>query len=256
MASSNLTPSEAERIAEITADAADQFLISYIVLTRFAECGPYSIGFAMAHCLELSIKAVYWQEKKQAPPRNQGAGHHLYPLIEALKPGIGDELEALLPPPETRTKFDASVDTMNEANIRDMLAKFFEINPNFDDDTWMLLYALYRLMHVKFGVDTKQRILQLMQPTNPKLNKKVLRLIGCARKGFPNSDNHQREIRRFVERIETATPQRPSIIDRLRELVETGKTADYPGDNADAQPVSLLTFEPEELALLKDTLSL
>ena len=52
-----------------------------------------------------------------------------------------------------RAKFSVRVSNMNAATPMDMLTEFFELNPNFDDEKWMFLYAIFRSMHVKYGVD-------------------------------------------------------------------------------------------------------
>jgi hypothetical protein len=72
MPSPSVSADKAEEIAEVIATAADQYLFSYIILTRFEECQPYSIGFTMAHCIELSIKAAYWRKLKKAPDNHRG----------------------------------------------------------------------------------------------------------------------------------------------------------------------------------------
>jgi hypothetical protein len=45
----SVSPEKAEFVTNVIAGAADQYLTSYLVLTRFEECGPYSIAFALAH---------------------------------------------------------------------------------------------------------------------------------------------------------------------------------------------------------------
>ena len=58
------SPSQPSRtaIADVHADAADQFLISYLTMTRLKQCSPYAILFTLGHCIELSIKAVFWSQ--------------------------------------------------------------------------------------------------------------------------------------------------------------------------------------------------
>ena len=82
-----------EFIAEVHAKAADQFLLSYLILTRFPQSSPYSLGFALGHCLELSIKTAYWHRKRHAPKFK----HFMDDLIEQLPADLKDELERILP---------------------------------------------------------------------------------------------------------------------------------------------------------------
>jgi hypothetical protein len=242
-----LSPDEAERIAEVIANAADQFLIAYIIQARFEECGPYSVAFTMAHCLELSIKAAYWLEKRTPPD-----GHEIEPLIKALRPGLGDELENLLPDPVVRQKFRDRVDAMNIAAPMDMLEWFFDVNPNFDDDEWMVLYALFRPVNLKYGVTKKNpTIIRMMLPERLRLNRKGLRLTGCARERFPNKEQHRDKLRKFVARL----PKRRTIIDAINELLEKGSAYFNPKDE-DAVPFPRLIFDAAELELLRDTLAL
>jgi hypothetical protein len=249
MASGNALPREAERIADVIAGVADQFLISYIIQSRFEECGPHSVAFTFAHCLELSIKAAYWQIKTASPPAN----HQVAQLIELLRPGLGDQLLSHLPSEETRQKFKSHVDAMNAAPVGDMLKWFFEVNPNFDDGTWMILYALFRPVHVKYGVDKQPAILQMMLGERLRLNETGLRLIGCSREEFPNQQFHKATLSRFIDRL----PRRRTIIDALDEYFRTGEGEFDPTvEEKRAGPFPRLTFDGGELDLLRDALRL
>jgi hypothetical protein len=247
MPSPSVSADKAEEIAEVIATAADQYLFSYIILTRFEECQPYSIGFTMAHCIELSIKVAYWRKFKKAPDN-----HRINDIIEELRPGIGDRLEKLLPDEELRKAFHASVDEINKAPFMKMLKRVLKINPNLDDDKWMVLYAVHRSLHVKYGVDKQPAILQLLAPVKPRLNKMALELIGCARTEFPHKDYHQRKLRKFVDKL----PKQYSIVDAVIKLATKEKHEGKTKRITNAKPIRLPQFKPEELALLRRTLCL
>jgi hypothetical protein len=100
-----LTAPEADRLAEIHADAADQFLISYLTLTRFPEGNVYALSFLLAHCLELSIKTIYCKELRLQPPSGS-QGHLIENLIAPPLPDyIRNELENYLPLSNIRARF-------------------------------------------------------------------------------------------------------------------------------------------------------
>jgi hypothetical protein len=73
MSPTAMLPSTAERLGDIYATAADHYLVSYLILTRFPESSPYTLGFALAHCVKVSVKAAFFQVNKQAPPTGQKA---------------------------------------------------------------------------------------------------------------------------------------------------------------------------------------
>jgi hypothetical protein len=248
MPSVTVSASKAKQIAEVIATAADQYLFSYIILTRFEECQLYSIGFTMAHCIELSIKAVHWLKLRKAPDN-----HRIEKIIEELKPvGIGHELEKLLPDSETRKAFHGSVDEINKASFMEMMKGVLKINPNLDDDKWMVLYAILRSVNVKYGVDKHPAILQLLAPVKPRLNKMALGLIGCARTEFPDKDRHQRELLKFVDKL----PKQYSIVDAIIKQTQEKELGGKKKRIKSVRPIRLPQFKPEELALIRRALSL
>jgi hypothetical protein len=197
-----MLPSTAKYLGNVHANAADQFLISYLILTRFPESSPYALGFALAHCLEVSTKAAIYQTKGEPPPTGQ-KGHVLLELIKVLPDDskLKDELKNSLPKKSALDEFLKNVNEMNENPPIQMLRKFFALNPNFDTDEWMVLYAMFRVVDLKYGVDTQKRVLQLMQPVNPKLNKLALRLIASARQYFPCKESHRTTIADFIDKV-------------------------------------------------------
>lgn len=251
MASGGMSPSRAEYLGNVHADAANQFLISYLILTRFPESSPYALGFVLAHCLEVSIKAAYYQRKGDAPPTGK-KGHRLGELIKLLPDDLKSELESNLPKDSVREEFRKNVNSMNEDPPNKMLQAFFAINPNFDDDEWMVLYAMFLSVDLKYGVDAKQRVLQPMQPVNPRLNKMALRLIASARESFPDKERHRRAIADFINRV----PKKYDITAELKRLAETGTAQDTPDYITGDAPPPLLMFESAELDFIRRTLRL
>jgi hypothetical protein len=234
-------------VADIVAGTADQFLISYILLSRFEDCGPHAATFTLAHCIELSIKAVHWHVRAAPPPFN----HRLDEIIGDLQDELGTEFLLALPDPLSRDRFKRRIDDINTSVFMEMLESFYEINPNWDDDKWAVLYALYRPVHLKYGVDRRPAVIQLMLPEKLHLNRMALRLIGIARKRFPNPEGHQKKIQKFVSRL----PRRRTIIDALDEYFAKGSADFDPEVERKAEgPFPRMTFDGEELELLKDTL--
>jgi hypothetical protein len=132
----------------------------------------------------------------------------------------------------------------------DMLNEFFELNPNFNDEEWMFLYALFRSVHVKYGVDNKQAVLKVFQPVKPRLNKMALRLIGSARKSFPRAEHHRRKIADFVDNL----PKKYDIIAEMRKLGRGRKAQDTPDYMKGKAPPPPLLFDAAELRFLRRTL--
>jgi hypothetical protein len=248
MASAAMSPSDLDTIADVHARAADQFLISYLILTRFPESNPYALGFALAHCLEVSIKAAYYVTKREAPPMK----HYLDELIATLPDDFRDELQSNLPKQTVRDKFDEKVDDMNAASGHEMLKTFFEINPGFDDDLWMMLYAIFRSQHIKYGVDRQGRVLKFPVGEAPRLNEMALRLIAIAREKFPDKENHRGKIADFVGKL----PEKYSIAKEMMRLAETGKAEDTPDYITGLEPAPPLLFELSELSMLRHTFAL
>ena len=248
MSPSHVSESQVLSIAGIVADAADQYLISYILLTRFVETTPYSLIFTLAHCIELSIKAAYWNVNRTSP----GKTHGIDQLLERL-PALKAEAEKYLPSQEMRKQFRDQVDEINRAQGSDMIKALLAINPNLNDDNWQLLYSLDRSVHVKYGVDNNSAVLQLVSPVVPKLNVKALKLIGCARRLFIAEDQHRTTLVKFMRKLDAAGALRHSIIERLQEHTNTGRLVSLADPNP---PKSLISFEPDETALLKGALLL
>jgi hypothetical protein len=246
-----LTPQKADFLAQIYARAADQYLISYLILTRFPESNSYALGFTLAHCMEISIKTAYFYVKKEPPPTGRD-GHNLETLIKRLPDDLRDELEACLPEDSLRRRFEAEAKRMNEAIPTDMLRKFFDLNPRFDDDLWMMLYATFYSLDIKYGADGQLRVLQLMQAINPRLNKMGLRLIASARERFPHKELHRRTLAEFVDKL----PRKYSIVAELRKFFETGKAEDTPAYMRGEAPPPLLLFDGAELDMLRQMFGL
>src|ERR1700724_122991 len=116
----------AEFIAEVHAKAADQFLLSYLALTRFPESSPNSLGFALGHCLELSIKTAFWQRKRRAPKFK----HFMDELIEQLPADLQRALNRILPSTRRRRRFKFAIRRLHKAPTIEMLKTYFNINPN------------------------------------------------------------------------------------------------------------------------------
>jgi hypothetical protein len=219
-----LTAPEADRLAEIHADAADQFLISYLTLTRFPEGNVYALSFLLAHCLELSIKTIFCKKLRRQPPSGQ-QGHLIENLIAPLPYDIRSELENYLPFPNIRAR---SRDELHDKLARPTLAFldwFFELNPNFNDEEWTLLYAMFFVVDLKYGVDTRRRSVQPMVGIVPRLNKRALGLFGATREYFPNKERHRSFLQDFVNKL----PEEYNIV---RELSKIG-TDETPQDTPD-----------------------
>jgi len=246
-----LSPDKADYLGEIYAKAADQYLISYLILTRFPQSNPYALGFTLAHCMEVSIKSAFFHVKKEAPPTGH-EGHNLEKLIKLLPDDPRDELESYLPERSLRQRFATVVKTMNEAPPQEMLRKFFELNPNFDDELWMMLYTTFHSLDIKYGADAKLRVLQLMQSVDPKLNKMALRLIASARERFPHKEQHRRAIAAFVDKL----PKKYDIIAELKKFAETGTAEDTPDYMTGKATPPPLLFDTAELDLLRQTFRL
>jgi hypothetical protein len=246
-----VTPEEADYLGEIYAKAADQYLISYLILTRFPESNPYALGFVLAHCIEVSVKAVIFHLTKQAPPTGQ-KGHLLEELLKLLPNDLKTELESHLPKDTTREHFLREVDDMHKAPPLKMLQTFFAINPEFDDDLWMMLYAMYFPVDIKYGADAGRNVLQPMQGDNPRLNKMALRLIACARERFPYTENHRGTLAEFVDKL----PSKYSIVAEVQKLVATGTAEDTPAYITGDAPAPPLLFDTAELDLLRQTFGL
>jgi hypothetical protein len=247
MIPTNVSIASPALVADVVADTADQFLISYILLTRFEDCGPHAATFTLAHCLELSIKAVHWHMRGAPPPLD----HRLDKLIENLQSELGTEFLAVLPDTASRDQFKLRIDDMNTAIFMEMLESFFEINPNWDDDKWAVLYALYRPVHLKYGVDRRPAVIQLMLPEKLHLNRMALRLMGIARKRFPNPEGHRKKIERFISRL----PKRRTIVDALNEYFMKGAAHFDPETERKVEGLfPRMTFDGEELELLRAAL--
>jgi hypothetical protein len=251
MAPTAMSPARAEFVGNVYADSADQYLISYLILTRFPESSPYALGFVLAHCLEVSIKAAFFQVKGQAPPTGQ-KGHLLEELIELLPNDLKKELKSHLPDISVREHFDREVNRMNEAPPDEMLRTFFAINPEFDDDVWTMLYATFHSVDIRYGADAKQRVLQMMPPDNPKLTKMALRLIASAREHFPRKEDHRRTIAAFIDKL----PTRYDLVAELKKLAETGTAQDTPAYITGDAPPPPLMFDSAELELIRRTFGL
>jgi len=246
-----LSPSKADYLGEIYAEAADQYLVSYLILTRFPESNPYALGFILAHSIEVSLKAVIFYQTKKAPPTGQ-KGHRLEELLKLLPSHLSNELESHLPERSVREHFVREVNRMHEAPPPEMLRTFFDISPNFNDELWMFLYAMYLSVDLKYGADANLRVLQPMQAVNPKLNQMALRFIACARESFPNKESHRQRLAQFVGKL----PEKYNLIKQLKNLAETGTAEDTPAYiRGDALPPPLL-FDTAELELLTRTFRL
>lgn len=209
---------QADFIAGIHADGADQFLISYLTLTRFPQSSPYALGFALGHAFELSLKAVYWFTKRTFPD-----SHLLDALITSIGADLKREMDAILPDRSVRDRFKDAVKPMMEAPVIQQIRTYFEFIPTGDDDAWLVLFILYILADVKYGVDRKQRILQLMPVHPPKLNAMALRAIGCARRHFPNAGLHRGEIEKFIVAYAVKAPIKGITVAQLERLVAAGQ---------------------------------
>jgi hypothetical protein len=245
-----VTPKEAEHLGEIYAKAGDQYLISYLILTRFPETNPYALGFVFAHCIEVSVKAVIFHRTKQAPPTGQ-KGHRLDELLELLPYDLKTELESHLPDPSVREHFLREVKDMHQAPPLEMLRRYFAINPESDDDVWMMLYAMYFSGDIRYGADARRNVLQLMPSGKPRLNK-ALRLIACARERFPYNETHRRTLAEFVDKL----PTKYNIVAEVQKLVETGTAEDTPAYFTGDAPAPPLLFDKAELNLLRQTFGL
>jgi hypothetical protein len=202
---------QADFIAGIHADGADQFLISYLTLTRFPQSSPYSLGFALGHCFELSLKAIYWSVKGTLPNT-----HALDELTTNIGSDLEREMDTILPDRNTvRNRFKDIVKPMMEGPLSEQFKTYFEFIPTGNDDAWLMLFILYILADVKYGVDKKQRVLQLMQTTPPRLNSMALRAIGCARRHFPRPDFHRIEIEKFVRANTVKAPIKGLTMSRI-----------------------------------------
>ncbi len=241
-----VTPDRADFLAQTYATASDQYLISYLILTRFPESNSYALGFTLAHCMEISIKAAFFYFKKEAPPTGR-EGHNLETLIKRLPDNLRDELEACLPADSLRRRFETESKTMNEATPMEMLKKFFELNPKFDDDLWMMLYATFYSLDIKYGADAQLRVLQLMQAVKPRLNKLALRLIATARRHFPHKERHRRTLAEFVDKL----PREYSVVEQIKKLIATGKAEDTPAYLRGEAPPPLMMFDGAELNILR-----
>jgi hypothetical protein len=264
----SVSPHSADYLAGVHANAADQFLVSYLALTRFPHTSPYALGFALGHCLELSIKAAHWHRTQQAPVLQ----HSLDGLIEKLPDDLKDELEKILPNSKKRDRFRSAVKQMHKAPTLKMLKTYFTLNPRADDDEWLVLYIMYVLPHIKYGVDKEEGVLQLFQPAKPKLNKIALRAIGRLRREFPFEN---RTLAEFMEHYVTRAPDKGLTVSRLMNFLETNaqrerSSSENPvslattrqepeaATSADSEkigPNSSLVFESEELRLIAHTLS-
>jgi hypothetical protein len=191
--------------------------------------------------------AVYWHLNKRQPK-----GHDLEEVIKELQLNPRRRLWRRLPNKATRTMFSKWIDQINRAPFVKMMELFTAIDLTFDDDQWMVLYAMFRSLHVKYGVDTQPAILRLMVPKKPRLNRMALRVIGCARKMFPERKRHQDVLRTFVANL----PKRRTFSDAVAELRKKGKAYYDPKAPHDSGPAPSLVFEPQELQLLKRTLAL
>lgn len=203
---------QADFIDGIHADGADQFLISYLTLTRFPQSSPYALGFALGHSFELSLKAIYWSTKRMFPNT-----HALDALISKIGPDLEREMDAILPDRRTvRHAFEGQVKTMMEGPLTEQLKMYFRFIPTGNDDAWLMLFILYILADVKYGVDTKQRVLQLMPVSPPRLNAMALRAIGCARRHFPHPERHRAEIEMFIEGHAVMAPAQDLAVSRIK----------------------------------------
>ncbi len=242
-----ITPDRADYLGEIYAKAADQYLISYLILTRFPQSNPYALCFTLAHCMEISIKAAFFYVKKEAPPTGRD-GHNLEKLIKLLPDEPRKKLDDCLPEDTIRRRFETGAKKINDAPPQQMLQNFRELNPNFDDELWMMLCATFYSLDIKYGADGQLRVLQLMQAVDPKLNKRALRLIATARESFPHVQEHRRTLAEFVDKL----PRKYDIIAELKKLAETGTAEDTPAYIRGEAPSPPLLFDTAELDTLRN----
>jgi hypothetical protein len=235
-------------LAGVTAKAADQFLIAYIVLTRFSECTPYALCFTLAHCLELSVKAAYWSTMRQKPPKT----YRILDLMERLPQPMQDAMSPYLPGVQAREKFKEFY-RKQQGSFVDMLRAFFAANPRFKDDDTQIFFSIYHSMDLKYGIDAQDVVLQLMTGTIPKLNFKALRLISIARKHFVNANFHHRNLVDFIARLTDSGAIQPSTLDILTQYLKTGSA---PDSKQVSSPASPFLFTSSDFTALKQALSL
>ena len=190
----NVTNFNHSTAASYFARLSDEFLRTYFVLgvNKVAHCGRY---FVMAHCLELSFKASLANRSVLINYKT----HDLECLENQLVQHGDVEFEQIRPDATAQEVF---------SRMYGRAVKNFMIQESLDHREALELPVCYNYAaDLKYGIDTNGENLLAAAPSTATTNSLFLRYISIARRHFPDREELDGEMIKFVAGIEHEFPR-------------------------------------------------